>query len=55
MKMNMELVFNIVFNNENSFDDITAEKAKMLVCTYKPAIEQSNIITPIEIDNGRGL
>ena len=55
MNMNMELVFDIVFNNENSFDDITAEKAKMLVCTYKPAIEQSNIITPIEIDNGREL
>ena len=33
--MNMELVFDIVFNNDNSFNDITAEKAKMLVCTYK--------------------
>ena len=53
--MNMELVFDIVFNNENSFKDITVEKAKMLVCTYKPAIEQCNIITPIEIDNGREL
>lgn len=55
MNVNMELVFDIVFNNEKSFDDITVEKAKMLVCTYKPAIEQSNIITPIEIDNGREL
>ena len=55
MNMNMELVFEIVFNNENSFCDINAEKAKMLVCTYKPAAEQSNIINPIEIDNGREL
>lgn len=55
MNMNMELVFDIVFNNENSFCDINAEKAKMLVCTYKPAAEQSNIINPIEIDNGREL
>lgn len=55
MNMNMELVFDIVFNNESSFCDITAEKAKMLVCTYKPAAEQSNIINPIEIDNGRKL
>jgi len=55
MNMNMELVFDIVFNNDNSFNDITAEKAKMLVCTYKPAVEQSNIINSIEIDNGREL
>lgn len=52
MNMNMELVFDIVFNNESSFCDITAEKAKMLVCTYKPAVEQINIITPIESDKG---
>ena len=55
MNMNTELVFDIVFNNDKSFCDITAEKAKMLVCTYKPAVEQINIITPIEIDNGREL
>lgn len=53
--MNMELVFDIVFNNDNSFNDITAEKAKMLVCTYKPAVEHNNIINPIDIDNGREL
>lgn len=55
MNMNMELVFEIVFNNDKSFEDITVEKARMLVCTYKPAIEQIKIIAPIEIDNGREL
>ena len=52
MNTNMDLVFEVVFNNENSFNNLEANKAKIIVCTYKPAIENKKIIEPIEIEKG---
>jgi hypothetical protein len=53
--MNSELVFEIIFDNENYFTDIDVREAKVLLCTYKPLREKSYITTPIELDNGREL
>ena len=52
MNTNMDLVFEVVFNNEKSFNNLEANKAKIIVCTYKPAIEIKNIIEPIQIEKG---
>tara|TARA_Y100000389_G_scaffold92164_1_gene88747 strand:+ start:667 stop:1209 length:543 start_codon:yes stop_codon:yes gene_type:complete len=53
--MNSDLVFEIIFDNENYFTDIDVREAKVLLCTYKPLREKSYITTPIELDNGREL
>lgn len=52
MNTNMDLVFEVIFNNEKCFENIEANKAKIILCTYKPAIENKNIIEPIEIEKG---
>ena len=48
----MELVFEVIFNNENCFYKLKADEAKIILCTYKPAAEVKNIIEPIEIEKG---
>ena len=52
MNTNRDLVFEVVFNNEKCFENLEANKAKIILCTYKPAIEIKNIIKPIEIEKG---
>lgn len=46
----MDLIFEVVFSNEEAFKNITAEEAKMIVCTYKPATNTKNIFESIEKD-----
>ena len=48
--MNMNLIFEVVFSNEDAFKNITTEEAKLMVCTYKPAINTKNISESIERD-----
>ena len=48
--MNMDLIFEVVFSNEDAFKNITAGEAKLMVCTYKPAINTKNISDTIEKD-----
>lgn len=46
----MDLIFEVVFSNEDAFKNITTEEAKLMVCTYKPAINTKNISESIERD-----
>lgn len=46
----MNLIFEVVFSNEDAFKNITTEEAKLMVCTYKPAINTKNISESIERD-----
>ena len=53
--MDYDLIFEIIFSNDAIFKDIDVEKAELILCTYKKASNNANIIRPIEIDKGERL
>lgn len=46
----MDLVFEVVFSNNDAFENITANEAKVMACAYKQAINTENIFQTIERD-----
>jgi len=50
--MNYDMIFEIVFSNDTIFKNINLEEAELILCTYKKASYNTDIIRPIEIDKG---
>jgi len=53
--MNYDMIFEIVFSNDTIFKNINLEEAELILCTYKKASYNADIIRPIEIDKGERL